>query len=64
MDVKQEISALRAELKSRGITMRYFCKSAGITNAMIWKWSKGTYVPSMRSWMKVVDAADKIMGRK
>lgn len=47
-----------------GISVAMLCKSAGVSRAAVSQWIGGETVPTIRTWEKIEQAADKIIRRR
>lgn len=61
MAIKDEITALEAELSAASISVDTFLDRAGVDRSSWTRWKAGSFSPRMDSWAKVQDAARELI---
>lgn len=56
MDIRAEIDAIEAALRSQGTSVAALCRAAEIHQSQWQRWKRGEALPNMRTWRRVLDA--------
>jgi hypothetical protein len=59
MNIQQEIADIEQRLADAGESVGEYCKRAGINRSTWTRWKAGATAPNMRSWQRVIDAAQE-----